>query len=76
MTKILKFILFYVITFNSYGQSFINTWGERGTTNQTRTSSLPELFASVGPNGKSIIYEKDISPDFVVTTSDGKKSNI
>ena len=74
MTKILKFLLFYVITFNSYGQNFINVWGDRGITNQTQPSSLPESFSSVDPTGKSIIYEKVKSPDFVVKTSDGKTS--
>lgn len=73
MTKILKSLLFFLITFNSYGQNFIDTWGVYGMTNPTRSSSLPESFASVDPTGKSIIYEKVISPDFVVTTSDGKK---
>jgi len=75
MTRIIKFLLFYLITFNSYGQNLINVWESYRMTNATKLSSLPESFLSPDPTGKSIIYEKIKSPDFVVTTSDGKKFN-
>jgi hypothetical protein len=75
MKKLLLFLLFFVIAKNGFGQTYINVWGDRGTTNQTRISSLPESFASLDPTGNStIIYERFKSPDFIVTTSDGKKS--
>lgn len=76
MKTVLSFLLFFAIVFNSSGQNLINVWGDRGITNQTRISSLPESFASLDPTGKStIIYERIKSPDFVVTTSDGKRYN-
>jgi hypothetical protein len=74
MKRILTFLLFYVIAFNSYSQSFINVWGNyKSTTSKVET--LPETFLSTDPTGKTnIIYEKIKTPDFLVTTSDGKKS--
>jgi hypothetical protein len=74
MKKILTFLLFYVIAFNSYSQSFINVWGNyKSTTSKVET--LPETFLSTDPTGKTnIMYERIKTPDFVVITSDGKKS--
>ena len=74
MKKILTFLLFYVIAFNSYCQSFINIWGNyKSTTSKVET--LPETFLSTDPTGKTnIMYERIKTPDFIVTTSDGKKT--
>jgi hypothetical protein len=74
MKRILTFLLFYVIAFSSYSQSFINVWGNYKSTTP-KVESLPETFLSTDPTGKTnIIYEKIKTPDFIVTTSDGKTS--
>jgi hypothetical protein len=76
MKRILTFLLFLAIAFSSYSQSYINVWGnyKSGASSASKVESLPETFLSADPTGKaSIIYERIKTPDFVVTTSDGKK---
>lgn len=73
MKKLLTF-LFAVIAFNSYSQNYIDVWQTFGATKPNKSTTLPTSFASTDPNGKIVMYEKITSPDFIVTTSNGKKT--
>ena len=75
MKNVLKVLFFCLTTISSYGQNFIDAWGVYKSIGSTQSpTNLPQSFASVDPTGKPLIYELIKSPDFVVTTSDGKVS--
>jgi len=73
MKKLLSFLLF-AIAFNSYSQNYIDVWQTFGATKSKTLTTLPTSFASTDPSGKVIMYKKVTTPDFIVTTSDGKKT--